>query len=91
MLAAVGPNADAFAPPAATEFAWVGKFCPPCSLFFLQRILTALSMDFEMAYTAPPGVCLAFYLAFSAPDSCRRPAYEWRRDGASGFARIRVR
>ena len=35
VLAAVGPNADAFAPPAATEFVLENKFCPPCFLFFL--------------------------------------------------------
>ena len=38
-------------------------------------------MDFEMAWTAPPGVCLAFYLALSAPDSNREAALEWRCDG----------
>ena len=34
-----------------------------------------------MAWTAPPGVCLAFYLALSAPDSNREAALEWRCDG----------
>ena len=63
MLAAVGPNADAFAPPAATEFVVENKFCPPYFLFFLQRVLTALSMDSEIASPSPAVSILPSHLA----------------------------
>ena len=56
--AAVGPNADAFAPPAATEFVFVKQIPPSKFPVFSPTDSKTHSMDFEMAYTAPPETSL---------------------------------
>ena len=53
-LAAVGPNADAFAPPAATEFVLVKQILPSKFPVFSLTDSNARSMEFEMAHTSPP-------------------------------------
>ena len=54
VLAAVGPNADAFAPPAATEFVLVKQILPSKFPVFSLTDSNARSMEFEMAHTSPP-------------------------------------
>ncbi|CUP04634.1 Uncharacterised protein [[Eubacterium] contortum] len=63
VLAAVGPNADAFAPPAATEFVLVKQILPS---MFPVFSLTASNTHFEpsdTAYIPPPSPMPFFHLA----------------------------
>ena len=63
VLAAVGPNADAFAPPAATGFDFVNQIPPSKFPVFSLTGSNAHSTDIEMAHTSPELPRLPFHFA----------------------------
>ena len=67
MLTAVGPNADAFAPPATTEFVFVKQILPSIFPVFSLTDSIARSKGTKMACTAPQGDPAHLSLSWAHP------------------------
>ena len=81
--AAVGPNADAFAPPAAIRFDFVNQILPSLIPVFSPTDSKTLSMDFEMAHTSPPETRHTSHSAGRIRAEGKLAG--WRRYGGGGF------
>ena len=81
--AAVGPNADAFAPPAAIRFDFVNQILPSLIPVFSPTDSKTHSMDFEMAHTSPPETRRTSHSAGRI--RAEGKPVGWKRFGSGGF------